>query len=352
MVEGEGLGEAVTGGLAARAVEPEAGERHELEGTCRNCGAALVGAYCHACGQPGHIHRTLAAWWHDLAHGVLHLDGKIWRTLPLLALQPGELTRRYVEGERARFVSPMALFLFSVFLMFAMFSAINAPLLGVGESPEAASEMAAQVEEADKKVDRLKAERERAVKAARDSAAIDAKLEEARRERDVVAAGEKYLGGAGGDGLNIHTGWARLDKGLEKAGKNPALLFYKLQANAYKFSWALIPLSTPFIWLLFLHRRRYRDYKVYDHVVFVTYSIAFMSLLLIALVVLSAIGIGGGWLVLLAMVGAPLHIYRQLKGGYQLSRLSALWRTAALIFFALVAINLFLLLLLALGVLA
>jgi outer membrane murein-binding lipoprotein Lpp len=311
-----------------------------------------VRAYCHACGQAGHIHRTLAAWWHDLAHGVLHLDGKIWRTLPLLALRPGELTRRYVEGERARFVSPLALFLFSVFLMFAIFSAISAPLLGGGASPEAVKEMAAQVEEADRKIDRLEAERERAVKAGQNSAAIDAQLDEARRERDIVAAGEKYLGGADGEGLNIHTGWARLDKGLEKAQKNPALLFYKLQANAYKFSWALIPLSTPFLWLLFLHRRRYRDYKVYDHVVFVTYSIAFMSLLLIALVVLSAIGISGGWLVLLAMIGAPLHIYRQLKGAYQLNRFSALWRTAALIFFALVAINLFLLLLLALGVLA
>ena len=51
----------------------------------------------------------LTALWHDLAHGVLHLDGKIWRTLPLLAWRPGELTRRYIEGERARFVSPMAL---------------------------------------------------------------------------------------------------------------------------------------------------------------------------------------------------------------------------------------------------
>ena len=53
-------------------------------------------------------------------HGVLHFEGKIWRTLPLLAWKPGELTRRYIDGERARFVSPIALFLFSVFLMFAV----------------------------------------------------------------------------------------------------------------------------------------------------------------------------------------------------------------------------------------
>ena len=86
-----------------------------------------TGPYCHQCGQPAHVHRSLAAFWHDLAHGVLHFDGKIWRTLPLLAWRPGELTRRYIEGERARFVSPMALFLFSVFLMFAVFTLRRRP---------------------------------------------------------------------------------------------------------------------------------------------------------------------------------------------------------------------------------
>ena len=125
----DGVGEAVTGGLA-RAVEPEAGEERKTEGRCLNCGTQLIGAHCHECGQAAQVHRTVSAWWHDLVHGVLHLDGKIWRTLPLLAWRPGELTRRYVEGERAKFVSPMALFLFSVFLMFAVFSTIGGPVGG------------------------------------------------------------------------------------------------------------------------------------------------------------------------------------------------------------------------------
>ena len=37
----------------------------------------------------------------------------------MLAWRPGELTRRYIDGQRARFISPIALFLFCVFLMFA-----------------------------------------------------------------------------------------------------------------------------------------------------------------------------------------------------------------------------------------
>jgi hypothetical protein len=45
-----------------------------------------------------------------------------WRTLPLLVGRPGLLTRRYIDGQRTRYVSPLALFLFTVFLMFFVFS--------------------------------------------------------------------------------------------------------------------------------------------------------------------------------------------------------------------------------------
>src|SRR5262245_18517156 len=143
----EGLGEAVTGGMLARAVEPEAGESHEAgEGACLNCGAVLTGPYCNQCGQKGHVDRTLSGFGHDLLHGVFHFEGKIWRTLPMLAWRPGELTRRYIEGERASFVSPIAIFLFSVFLMFAVFSSIGGPFgpIDMSLSPEARREIEAE----------------------------------------------------------------------------------------------------------------------------------------------------------------------------------------------------------------
>src|SRR5436305_11805573 len=119
----EAFGDALTGGVLGRAVEPRAGEAadgHTDERVCLNCGTALAGPYCAQCGQHAHVHRTLAAFFHDFAHGVLHFEGKIWRTLPLLAWKPGELTRRYIDGQRASFVSPIALFLFCVFLMFGV----------------------------------------------------------------------------------------------------------------------------------------------------------------------------------------------------------------------------------------
>src|SRR4030095_10926924 len=124
MNEIEAIGDAVTGGMLGRAVEPNAGEPgadgHTHETNCLNCGAPLAGAYCHACGQKAHLRRSLRGFLLDMVQGLFNFEGKIWRTLPLLAWRPGELTRRYIAGERARFVSPVALYLFTVFLTFAV----------------------------------------------------------------------------------------------------------------------------------------------------------------------------------------------------------------------------------------
>ena len=49
----------------------------------------------------------------------------------------------------------------------------------------------------------------------------------------------------------------------------------------------------------------------------------------------------------LALLLPPWHMFRQLRGTYALSRFSALWRTAALLFFSLAALFLFALLVLA-----
>ena len=389
----ESVGDAVTGGLAARAVEPAAGEGQDAgEGACLNCGTALAGPHCHQCGQAAHVHRTLTAFWHDLAHSVLHFDGKLWRTLPLLAWRPGEMTRRYVDGQRASFVSPMALFLFSVFLMFAVFSTIGGPI-GNGSSvkktqtpaeerAEVRREFAQERAEALQEMNALRAERPKRVAARQSTAKVDARIQrlqaqsaveervfnqalaliDADEKRDAKADEEAVAGPArkaaeaadsgnltvvaGADSLNE---WFR--KSYKKAKENPKLLAYKLQSNAYKFSWALIPISVPFLWLLFLHRRRYRRFKAYDHTVFVTYSIAFMSLGVIALSVLRLIGLPDVIAVLAMTFVPPIHIYRQLRGAYQLSGWSALWRTFMLINFAFIAAALFFTGLLMLGVL-
>jgi hypothetical protein len=152
----------------------------------------------------------------------------------------------------------------------------------------------------------------------------------------------------GDNGETLRTGWARLDHGIEKLNENPGLALYKLQANGYKFSWLLIPISVPFVWILFFWTRRFH---MYDHTVFVTYSLAFMSLLAITLTVLGFLGLGGWW-IFAAVSSIPLlHMYKQLKYGYSLSRPGALIRTVLLANFCFVTASIFFVMLLGIGAL-
>lgn len=348
----EAAGDAITGGLIAQAVEGHVEGHGAPHGACLNCGTRLIGAHCHGCGQPAHIHRSLGAIWHDIAHGVLHFEGRIWRTLPLLALRPGELTRRYIHGERVRFVSPLALFLFSIFLMFAMLSMFGSHLEAppdVQENIQKESAIEVRTQREELAVDL--AEIDRKIAAARAAGRDTTDLE---REKVAVSGvlrfmegGPSVLTGRSGQLFgNANTGWKRLDKGIAKAGQNPNLLLYKLQTNAYKFSWMLIPISVPFVWLLFFwHRKRH----VYDHAVFVTYSLAFMTLFFTALTLLSAAGVGSRWLTWAAFLIPPVHIFLHIKGAYEQTTGKALVRTFVLLNFALIALVLFTLLLLGLG---
>ena len=355
----DAVGTAVEGGLAARAVAAETrkpgGEAqvlvdgHFAEATCLNCGTGLIGPHCHRCGQQAHLHRTIGAFLHDLLHGALHFDGKTWRTLPKLALKPGELTRRYIDGERARFVSPMALFLFSVFLMFAVFQAIG---LTTPTELSTRDGISAQLEEARAGLtaerEALRQELERAPVDSPQRALMQGELAEVEERIAAVArTGAVMASGGGLPSVTVgKSGWEWFDKGLEKWRTNPGLMLYKLQANSYKFSWLLIPLSVPFVWLLFLWRRGFR---AYDHAIFVTYSLAFMSLLFVALSMLNTLGAPGGIVLLAGSLIPPVHIYKQLRGTYALARFSALWRVSVLAIFITVVVTLFLQILLLLG---
>lgn len=329
------VGSIAAGALAARAVEPSHGEGngHTHETACLNCGTALIGSHCHACGQAAHVHKTLGAFFHDLLHGVFHFEGKIWRTLPMLAWRPGQLTREYIDGRRASYISPIALFLFSVFLMFAVVKAVTA---GAAFAPDIGVALAQQRTD----IAELEAKRTKLVEQGKDPANIDRKIASEREDLEVLehlqAGGATTVPAMINNGTGVKSDIPWLSNALKKATANPDLLIYKLQTGAYKYSWALIPLSVPFVWLLFFWRRRF---GMYDHTVFVTYSLCFMTLLVVVLSLWGAAGLPGA--VVAGMLIPPVHMYRQLKGTYALSRSSTLWRTAALSVISFTALSMF-----------
>src|SRR5687768_3823464 len=90
------------------------------EPACRNCGADMAGAWCHACGQ-----KRVTAGERGLRHllgeafrQATDVDGKLLRSLRLLLFSPGMLSREYLDDRRARYASPITLFLIANVLYF------------------------------------------------------------------------------------------------------------------------------------------------------------------------------------------------------------------------------------------
>ena len=82
---------------------------------CLNCGQALATPrpnFCPACGQETDVRPpTLGAFLQQFGGAYLSTEGALWRSLKLLLLQPGELTRQYLAGRRKHYVLPLRLYL-------------------------------------------------------------------------------------------------------------------------------------------------------------------------------------------------------------------------------------------------
>src|SRR5690349_2985793 len=346
MGEFEAIGDAVTGGLLARAVEPHAGERlsdgHTHEKNCLNCRAPLVGPFCAECGQRAHVHRSVRAFFQDFFQSLFNFEGKIWRTLPMLAWRPGEMTRRYIAGERARFVSPVALYLFTVFAMFAVLNLTGALGNHVQTSKRTQQGLQIGVAEDQQELAKLETKRKIAAATGKDVADLDRRIASHKEDIADIQKAMKGTNIVTAEGEDDAPGWIR--PFIKNAKDNPDLVSMRVQDAASKYSWLLIPLSVPFMWLLFPFRRRY---NTYDHTVFVTYSLSFMMMLAIVAGSLVAVGLTG--LAGLLFFVPPFHMYRHLKQTYELGRWSAMIRTMALLTFAFIAGALFIVTAVAIG---
>lgn len=88
---------------------------------CHNCGASLAGPFCAACGQKAQpLDPSLHDLLHDFTHEMLHVDGRIFRSVQKLLLAPGFLTVEHVEGRRARWIPPLRLYLIFSLIYFAV----------------------------------------------------------------------------------------------------------------------------------------------------------------------------------------------------------------------------------------
>jgi len=91
---------------------------------CLNCGTTLTGPFCSQCGQrdvppyPSVRELVVDAFWE-----LSGWDGRFASTVRALVSKPGRLTLDFLEGRRARYLSPLRLYLMASLVYFLVAAA-------------------------------------------------------------------------------------------------------------------------------------------------------------------------------------------------------------------------------------
>ena len=289
---------------------------------CANCGTVLTGPWCHACGQSSaDFHRSA---WHmvtEFFEGLFHFDGRLWRTLPDLALRPARLSRHYVEGHRVPQVPPLRLFLVTLLVLFVVGAIcvhpVHADKLDAATTAELAKDPEAR-----------------------------AALAQARERGLSPGALDHLQVEIAGHHITTLETWLRTR--IQRAMDEPKEYVHILEGWGERFAFLMLPLTAFLLSLIFAFQRRF---WLYDHLVFAMHSLSFQGLLLSALLLWStfmpdAMGDYGG---LAFIVAAPWHLFAHLRGFYGGGRLLTLWRMFLLALGSLFGILILLLGLLSIG---
>jgi hypothetical protein len=115
------------------ALSPVNGQRGSAR--CLNCGSPLTGPFCAECGQrdipPYPSVRELAV---DALSEFSGWDGRLLNSVRALVLKPGLLTHEFLEGRRARYISPLRLYLSASVIYFLLTAAAPDIRLSNGRS--------------------------------------------------------------------------------------------------------------------------------------------------------------------------------------------------------------------------
>jgi Protein of unknown function (DUF3667) len=90
---------------------------------CPNCAAEHTGEFCNACGQSNlDLHVPISGLFREAAEEALGIDSRLRHTLIPFFIRPGEVTRDYLQGRRARFTSPLKMYIVAAAIFFFSFA--------------------------------------------------------------------------------------------------------------------------------------------------------------------------------------------------------------------------------------
>jgi hypothetical protein len=267
----------------------------EARHLCANCRAQLVGAWCHACGQKAHLHDKLSHLVHEMVESIAHFDGRLWRTLPLLVFNPGRLSREWLEGKRVRYIPPLHVFMFSIFLVFLIPNFTGHHLINVD---------------------------------AKDLATIRVGGPETPASAEVRAKADEELPKPVAEFLDT----------LRGKSKDAKYYGYKIETLAYKLAFLLAPIVMAVLALVTF--RPSRKSTAYKHGVVALYGLAVAALGMSLLMLLPPPA--DGILQAVLVFSLPVHAIVHLRGAYGCSWPGAIARGVVLGVLTLISFGLFL----------
>ena len=101
---------------------------------CENCGRPRADRFCPRCGQNDRTYsRSIFPVLGELVRESFEFDGRLAQTLKLLLFKPGSLSAEFAHNRRARYMTPVRLYLFTsvvFFLTMSVARAVNPVQLG------------------------------------------------------------------------------------------------------------------------------------------------------------------------------------------------------------------------------
>ena len=308
-----GLGAPELDAATADAIAGEIGRasKHALPlgAPCPNCGTALQGPWCHACGQKGEeYHRSIVHLMAEAFEGLTHFDGRFWQTVPRLVFKPGQLTRDYLDGQRASQIPPFRLFLVVLLLVFFAggvsfgTSKGNLRLATLGD-PQAQKDLTPQ-----------------------ERAQIHAAIGDKAWQANQVQTKDIRLDITPDKGANAY--WTAKAK---HALEDPEALMQALEQWGHRFAILLLPIAALLLTIAFAFKK---GVYVFDHLIFSMHSLSFIGLLVTAGFVLG-MATDLAWQLLWL---APVHLFFHMRGAYRIGVLGTLTRMTFLFFGSSIAV--------------
>lgn len=103
--------------------ESPASEAPDPAPICSNCGRPRADRFCSLCGQNDRTYsRSLFPVLGELVRESFEFDGRLAQTLKLLLFKPGSLSTEFSRNRRARYMTPVRLYLFTSVVFFLTMS--------------------------------------------------------------------------------------------------------------------------------------------------------------------------------------------------------------------------------------